>query len=132
MPWSGGVEEQRRAFLEEFAAPGVNRRRVCARWEVSAKTAYKWLKRYEAAGEEGLSDQSRRPRSSPGRTSEAVAAQVLAVREEHPTWGGRKIEAVLERRGVEGIPAASTITEILRRAGRLGPVRERPVVVGRF
>jgi transposase InsO family protein len=132
MPWRGSVEDQRRVFLAELTAVGSNRRAVCRRWGVSAKTAYKWLKRYEAAGEEGLSDQSRRPRSSPGQTSEAVAAQVFAVRDEHPAWGARKIEAVLERRGVEGVPAASTITQILRRGGRLGPVRERPVTVGRF
>lgn len=132
MPWSGSVEDQRLLFLGEFLAAGANRRRVCDWWGVSPKTAYKWLKRYEAAGEEGLSDRSRRPRSSPGRTSETIAAQVLAVREAYPAWGGRKIEAVLKRRGVAGVPAPSTITEILRRGGQLGAVRERPVSVGRF
>jgi transposase InsO family protein len=45
---------------------------------------------------------------------------VLAVREEsNNAWGGRKIKGTLETQGETGIPAASTITEILRRYGRL-------------
>ncbi len=40
----------------------------------------------------------------------------MAVRAAHPAWGGRKIAAVLKRRGLPA-PAASTVTQILRRAG---------------
>jgi transposase InsO family protein len=47
---------------------------------------------------------------------------VLALREEHPCWGGRKLRKLLERAGVERVPSASTITEVLRRHGKLdGP-----------
>ena len=46
---------------------------------------------------------------------------MLEVRAAHPAWGGRKIAAVLKREGAKA-PSASTITEILRRAGALtGP-----------
>jgi transposase InsO family protein len=48
--------------------------------------------------------------------------EVLALRAEHPCWGGRKLRRVLERAGVSQVPAASTITAILRRHGKLdGP-----------
>jgi len=40
----------------------------------------------------------------------------VAVRAAHPAWGGRKIAAVLKRGGLPA-PAASTVTQILRRAG---------------
>jgi transposase InsO family protein len=40
------------------------------------------------------------------------------LRDEHPAWGGRKLRAVLLRRNGSA-PSASTITEILRRHGRL-------------
>jgi transposase InsO family protein len=47
---------------------------------------------------------------------------VLALRDEHPCWGGRKLRKLLERAGVGAVPSASTITEVLRRHGRLdGP-----------
>jgi transposase InsO family protein len=48
-----------------------------------------------------------------------VEARVLALREEHPCWGGRKLRKLLERSGVEPLPSASTITEVLRRHGKL-------------
>jgi transposase InsO family protein len=50
-----------------------------------------------------------------------VEAAVLAMRAAHPTWGGRKLRRVLENEGLSP-PAASTITTILRRHGKLdGP-----------
>ena len=44
---------------------------------------------------------------------------VLAVREVRRVWGGRKIRHYLLRLGHEGVPSASTITEILRRHDKL-------------
>jgi transposase InsO family protein len=88
---------------------------------VSRSNGYKWLGRHVAEGLAGLEERSREPLTSPGRTPQELVAQVLAVRAEHPTWGGRKIRRVLQNLGVAP-PAASTITEILRRAGVLdGP-----------
>jgi transposase InsO family protein len=48
-----------------------------------------------------------------------VERQVLAVRDEHPSWGGRKIHHRLKNLGVASVPAASTITAILHRHGRI-------------
>src|SRR5207302_6359396 len=87
---------------------------------------YKWLGRHAVEGAAGLEERSRRPLTSPGQAPEELVAQVLAVRTEHPTWGGRKIRRVLHDEGLAA-PAASTITEILRRAGRLdGPGAGEP------
>jgi transposase InsO family protein len=47
--------------------------------------------------------------------------QVLAVRDEHPAWGGRKIRRVLQNQGYQDVPAASTITAILRRNEQIDP-----------
>jgi transposase InsO family protein len=91
---------------------------LCRRFGVSRSNGYKWLRRYEVEGAAGLLERSRRPLDSPGRSSAELEAQVLAVRVEHPAWGGRKIAKVLERSGVAP-PSASTITEILRRHGAL-------------
>jgi transposase InsO family protein len=46
---------------------------------------------------------------------------VLRVRKEHPAWGGRKIRARLQHLGWVAVPAASTITGILRRHGLINP-----------
>ena len=47
-----------------------------------------------------------------------------ALRRRHPAWGGRKIHARLLALGHERqlVPAASTITDILRRHGLIDPV----------
>jgi len=56
---------------------------------------------------------------------------VLAVRDQHPAWGGRKIHWRLKALGHAKPPAPSTITDILRRAGRLGE-QEKTRCVCRF
>jgi len=84
-------------------------------------------------GRDGLENGSRRPLTCPWRTPEAVEARVLEVRRAHPAWGGRKIRRVLQRDGLDPAPAASTITEILRRHQLLdGPRAERPRDFQRF
>ena len=115
MPFTGvSAMDRKREFVQLALADGANRRELCRRFGVSASLGYRLLARYRAEGDAGLVERSRRPASSPSRTGEAVEAAVLAVRAEHPAWGGRKIAAVLRRRGLAA-PSPSTVTEILRR-----------------
>lgn len=115
MPWSQvTVRDQREEFVRLARQPDANISELCRRYEVSRKTGYKWLRR------EDWVDRSRRPHHAPGRTSPAVEAQVVAVRQRHPAWGGRKIAHVLQRDG--GLQVApSTITAILARHGLIAP-----------
>jgi len=118
---------QREEFCRLALAPGAKVRTLCRRFGVSPTTAYKWLGVYRASGALGLGDRSRRPLASPGRTRPELEAAVMAVRLEHPAWGGRKIRRVLETEGLARPPSASTITEILRRHGALdGPGAGEP------
>lgn len=130
MPWSiTTTMSQRYEFVELARQEGANIRELCRRYGIAAKTGYKWLKRYEAEGKPGLVDRSRRPKVSPSATQRAVAALVEEARAQHPTWGGRKLRHWLRSQGCEGAPAASTCTEILRRAQLLGgdmPTSSRP------
>jgi transposase InsO family protein len=106
-------EELCRLALEE----GANRRQLCRRYKISPMTLYKCLDRYRSEGRCGLRERSRRPHRSPSKTEPEMEAKVLAVREENPEWGGRKIAATLHRQGLTP-PAASTITDILHRNGK--------------
>lgn len=90
---------------------------LCARFGISRDKGYKWLKRYQQEGAAGLCDRSRKPLRSPLRTHAGLESTVIAMRCEHPAWGGRKIRAALLRQGHETVPAASTISGILRRHG---------------
>jgi len=120
MPWDErSTMELRREFVRLAEQEDVNFRDLCRRFGISAPTGYTWRARYRAEGEAGLVDHSRRPHTSPHRTAAAIENGVLAVRDQFPTWGGRKINAFLARQGHAQLPSASTITRILERHGRL-------------
>lgn len=114
------VMDQRREFVVFASFEGANVRELCRRFGISPTTGYAWLDRYREQGLAGLIEQSRRPKTSPRRTPVAVEAKVLALRDRsNNVWGGRKIRRALADRGAADIPAASTITQILRRHARL-------------
>jgi transposase InsO family protein len=110
------VVEQRMEFVR-LAGGATSMAELCRRFEISRKTGYKWLGRHDPeATEQSLANASRRPHSSPGRSTALLEEQVLRVRSDHPAWGGRKIAYVLQRdAGVRVAP--STVTSILRRGG---------------
>lgn len=119
MPWQ---EVTRVSLREEFvklaSQEGANRRELCRRFKIAAKTGYKWLARHEQAGTEGLKDRSRRPHHSPGRSSTEVERAVIKLRQQSRNcWGGRKIAKLLSTAGLPDAPAPSTVTGILRRHG---------------
>ena len=64
---------------------------VCERYEISRKTGYKWLARYEESGPGGLVERSRRPHHSPNATPRRVAEALEELRRRHPTWGAGKL-----------------------------------------
>ncbi len=126
MPWKEmSTMSQRKAFIEQAKVEGANVSALCRIFGISRKTGYKWLRREEEAGREGLADRSRRPLHSPEQTDPEMEEHVLGVRNEHPVWGGRKIRKVLQNAGYLAVPAASTITAILRRYGQIDPEESR-------
>lgn len=113
------IVSQRLEFVALAAAEGSNIRGLCRRFGISPQTGYKWMKRHREQGAAGLADRSRRPRGSPSRTDAMTEATVVALRDRHPAWGGRKLRARLVTLGHAGVPAPSTITAVLRRHGRI-------------
>eukprot|EP01034_Spumella_vulgaris_P008121 gene8121-10330_t len=104
------IMSQREELCRLAMMPGANMRGLARRFGVSPETAYKWLGRYRAEGAAGLSDRSRCPKASPRRTAAEMEGKVLALRAEHPCWGGRKLHTLLGQAGLEEVPSPSTIT----------------------
>lgn len=120
MPWREvTMESVRLEFVTLTGRPGANIKELCRRYGISRPTGYKWLERYRAQGAAGLSDRSRRPQRSPRRSGEKLETKVLALRARDEDWGGRKLRARLAQEWEGPLPSASTITEILRRHGKL-------------
>jgi len=109
----------KREFVDLALQPGANRRELCRRFNIGPKAAYALLNRFAQEGAGAFAERSRRPHTSPGKTAAEVESAVLAVREQFPAWGGRKIARVLHQRGGVCVPSASTITAILHRHGQI-------------
>lgn len=122
MPWEErDVVEQRRDLIAAIEA-GSSIAEAARRIGVSRKTASNWWHRHLDDGDVGLVDRSRARLTRPEwETPPPMVALVVSMRDRFPTWGGRKIRALLLREGHVGVPAASTITAILRREGRVHP-----------
>ena len=111
----------KREFMELAMQEGANRRELCRRFGIGAKAAYALLKRFANEGPAAYTPRSRRPLTSPTRTSSTMEQAVVALRQEHPAWGGRKIARRLVDLGHAQVPPASTITAILHRHGLISP-----------
>lgn len=127
MPWEETTRmKQRVRFIADLESCLYTMTELCERYEISRKTGYKWAQRYCAEGPQGLQDRSRAVKSCPHRTGERIAEALVSLREAHPTWGPRKLLAVLRRREPgESWPSASTAGDILKRPGLVQPRRFR-------
>ena len=127
MPWSTVTAmDQRLHFVADAKCVEEDFAALCRRYGISRQTGYKWLARYAADGPLGLLERSRRPHTSPTATPPESVAALLALRRRHPSWGAKKLVAVLARREPTlGLPAPSTAAVLLKRHGLVTAPRRR-------
>lgn len=133
MPWKEClVSDERLRFVLECLREEDSMAAICRRHGICRRVGYKWLARYKEHGRDGLADQSRAPHAHPNQVEAELERRILSVRAEHPTWGPRKLLAALARAMRDGgedpaadLPAASTVGQMLRRAGLVVPPRRR-------
>jgi transposase InsO family protein len=118
MPWQEVSTMQLRTEFVVLAEQGGYIRQLCRRFGISPTTAYKWLERHRQGT--SLEEHSRRPLHSPTRSSEAIEAAIVALRQAHPAWGARKLRRRLMELG-QAMPSASTVHAILARHGCIRP-----------
>jgi transposase InsO family protein len=111
-------EQLARKVLEQ----GCTLKLAAASFNVSARTAAKWVRRYQARGADGLRDLSSRPHRSPRQISSVLSERVLALRRQH--MPGYQIALRC------GLSSAS-VSRILRRArlSRWRDLHPRPPIV---
>ena len=110
---------QREEFCRLARLPGANVRELCRRFGISRDGGYKWLSASRQGGARVLPTGRGGRSRVPARTPPEIEARVLALRAEHPGWGGRKLRQAAGAGGAGAGAAASTITAILRRHGLL-------------
>lgn len=127
MPWKTvSLLKARQQLIEGVLAGRYTVENLCARFGVSRKTAYKWLKRFRQCGLSGLRDRSRRPVRSPDRLADHWIQAIARTRRVRPHWGAKKIHEHLRRiRPHQRRPAPRTIQRWLQRLGLVRPRKKR-------
>jgi len=121
MPWkeTGALDE--RMSLIVSIQEGLSVAEAARRADVSRVTAHKWIARYKAEGPSGLYDRSRAPLTHPHAMDATMIEQILFARKKWG-YGAAKIRDWMRlSMPSEGVPAASTIGEILRERGLAAP-----------
>jgi putative transposase len=91
---------------------------LCREFDVSRKTGYKIVERYQECGLAGLTDRSRRPYRQANKLPVQIETRIVHLKHEHPSWGAPKIREKLRRLNL-GVrtPAISTVHAVLDRNG---------------
>ena len=112
----------REQLAKKVLEQGLTLKLAAANFNVSAKTAAKWVRRYRDQGADGLGDRSSRPHRSPRSTSSPLLEKVLALRQLR--YNGWRIAQALAL-------SRATVSRILRRNGmnRLRSLDPPPPIV---
>lgn len=120
MPWTETcVMEQKVKFIMDLIDGNYTMAELCRYYNISRKTGYKWLGRYQQFGIKALSDRSRAPHNHPNAISPQIQQVMLLIKKEFPRWGAPKIRNRLERThpNWKHYPAISTIGLFLHKQG---------------
>jgi transposase InsO family protein len=116
--------------MREFETGVFTVSELCRRHGISRETFYVWQRRWASGEAHWFEDRSHAAACCPHATDGRIAERITAVRRRFPHFGPKKIKAWLgdeSRRKGDGTawPAASTIGDILKRAGLVEPQRKR-------
>ncbi len=121
---------ERIALMREFETGVFTASELCRRHGISRETFYVWQRRCGSEEARWFEDRSHAVACCPHATDGRIADRIMAVRRRFPHFGPKKIKAWLKdesrRKGDDTAwPAASTIGDILKRAGLVEPQRKR-------
>lgn len=122
------VSERRLQFVVRANSGKEQMKALCAEFEISRPTGYRWLERYRSCRQlQELAEGSRRPQRSPGETSQATQQRLVELREQYPDWGARKLVVLLQREGI-ALPRITAHRILLRHGLIRTSDRHRPAV----
>ena len=118
--------EEKARFVLEYERDEQTMSGLCEQFGIARETGYVWLRRYRAQGLAGLLELNRAAKRHPKPDGGGVEQAVVELRQAHMRWGPRKLKRVLERdHSGRAWPAASTIGEMVKRAGLVVARKQR-------
>ena len=109
------IYQMRVKIFEEADKKRASITSLCEKYHVSRKWFYKWKRRRDKEGAEGLRTKIRAKPKMPNKVSIELEEKVLEFIKEYPTYGPARIEAELKRRNI--IVGHTGIYNVLRRRG---------------
>jgi transposase-like protein len=119
--------EYRRQLAVQRYLDGDPIERICQEMGCSKSWLYKWKNRYQAAEPTWSQELSRRPKTTPAKTPEAIEAAIIELRQTLSPEGSepasaRGIRDYLCHHPIASIPSLRTIYRILNRQRQEGPL----------
>lgn len=112
------IMDQRKSFIKECQEKILSFAEICRQYEISRKTGYKWLKRYEKDGVSGLKNLSKAPKNQVGATDPSMIKKILDIKHLRSKWGPKKILVELKKHNPDlEYPSKTTIGNILDKNG---------------
>ena len=122
--------EERIALLKEYETGVFAVSELCRRHGISRETFYVWKRRRASGEAHWFEERSHAAESCPHATPEEVIERIISTRRKFPYFGPKKIKAWLSMKVPNATwPAASTIGDILDRAGLVEPKRRRRAAI---
>src|SRR5215467_10497093 len=112
--------EYRRQLAVQRYLDGDPIERICQEMGCSKSWLYKWKNRYQAAAPTWSQERSRRPKTTPSKTPEAIEVALIALRQTLAPDGSAPVSARvirdhLRHHATTSIPSLRTIYRILNR-----------------
>jgi transposase-like protein len=113
------LEQRRQEAVARYLA-GDPIEVICREMDCSKSWLYKWKRRYQATEPDWFQERSRRPETTPTKTSDALEAEIVRLRNTLPPRGAGAARAgairdYLRQHGAQSIPSRRTIYRILNR-----------------
>lgn len=126
------MEDQRIKFIDACLEGNHTMADICRIYQISPKTAYKWLNRFKAEGIDGLKDRSRAPLKQALKTEDEIVQEILRLKFQYSKLGPKKIKCYLEEHYPDNPwPSATTIGNIFDKNGLTVPRKFRRRVPAR-
>jgi len=92
MPWKTiKPMDQKVQLIANWQTKNFSKTDLSKKYNISRKTVFKWIQRYEQQGIGGLKDQSQAPIRRPRATAAHIVEQIVHFKLKHPKRGPKKI-----------------------------------------
>lgn len=91
MPWKETCAmDQRVQFIADWLSGEYTRSALCEAYGISRPTGYKWIKRYELLGADGLKERSKAPLTHPNQIPDMICQRIVDTKLTHQSWGPKR------------------------------------------